>query len=446
MNTCGGWEAARERVRQRVGVRAFGTWFSEVSGDLRERVLVLECPDVFVRDWLAARYGDVLRESAPEAQRVELRVAGEGARAPAARAAGQARPDRAGAPQGVPAASTASPPELDFDGFVAGPQNALALEAARAIADGRAGRCNPLLLVGPSGVGKTHLCQAIVRGLEDAVVYRSSEEFTSEVTQAIRADRMPAVRERYRRAANVLILEDVQFLRGKRATQAELFHTLDHLVARGRPVVLTADRLPQELEELDPNLSSRMAAGLVAHIGPPELQTRRAILKSRAAGGGIRLPDDCLELLAARPTTSVRALVAGLNQVVARATLLRRQLSLELVREALAAVELPGRRCTLDEIRELVARTYSLSQDELASRSKVHRIARPRQLGMYLCRWLTDASLKEIARAFGRSDHTSVVYAVHAVEKRTAAKPQLRYELEALAAKLGGNLPRPGSR
>jgi len=247
---------------------------------------------------------------------------------------------------------------------------------------------------------------------------------------------MANVRQRYRRSANVLILEDVHFLRGKRATQVELFHTIDHLLARGRSVVMTSNQSPAELHELDPALRSRLTSGLVAHIGPPELATRYEILRAKAAAGGVRIPDRCVEQLAVRPISSVRELLAGLNQVVARATLLKQTITEELVGEALSAVEVPGRRRSLEEIIDLVARAYSLDADMLRSRSRRRRITRPRQLAMYLCRRYTDASLAEIGRALQR-DHTSVLYAIDVVERRTLEQPQLRYELEALAARLG---------
>jgi chromosomal replication initiator protein len=411
-------------VRQQIGARAFDQWLGGVEGRVEGDVLVLDCPDAFVRSWVQGRYGDMIRDASPVAS-VEYRVPGRSAERPA--------PSEPEAP-GEPLAPVA-PVQSSFDSFIAGPANALALEAARAVARGEAGRCNPLVLTGPSGVGKTHLCQSIRSGAGANAVYRSCEEFTSEVTQAIRGDRMPAIRHRYRRNANLLILEDLQFLEGKKATQVEFFHTLDHLLERGRPVVVTADRSPHELGGLDPKLASRLASGLVAYIGPPEADTRLAILRAKSAAGGVRVPDDCLELLATRPVTSVRDLLAGLNQVVARATLLKRAITAELVQEALAASVVPGAHWTLDEIIALVARTYSVTPDDLRSRTRKRHIARPRQIAMYLCRRYTDASLKEIGRTLQR-DHTSVLYAIDAVERRTLEHPQLRYQLETLSARL----------
>ena len=183
-----------------------------------------------------------------------------------------------------------------------------------------------------------------------------------------------------------------------------------------------------------------MTAGLVARSAPPSEGTRLAILRDKASRGGVRLSAECLQQLAARPVTSVRDLLSGLIQGVARGLLLRRPITPELVTEALRAVEVPGRRHSIEEIRALVARTYALTDAELRSRSRKRRVVRPRQFAMYLCRRYTDASLKDIARAFGR-DHSSVLYAVDVVEQRIVEQPQLRYELEALAARFS-----PGDR
>jgi chromosomal replication initiator protein len=215
----------------------------------------------------------------------------------------------------------------------------------------------------------------------------------------------------------------------------ELFHTLDHLLARECAVVLSANRVPHELAGLDPALRSRMTSGLVARIAAPELDTRRAILRDRAAAGGVRLPEACLETLASRPVRSVRDLVAGLNQVIAHATLLRRPITPELVATALSDVEISAPVHTLEQILELVASAYGLSRADLSRRSRERRLARPRQIAMYLCRRYTDASLAEIGRALGR-DHTSVLHATRSVEARIAERPQLRYELEALARRV----------
>ncbi len=427
--TTGGWETVRTAVGQRVGEAAFEAWIRTLDGRLEGETLVLRCPDRFTRDWVRSRFGRTIEECAPAARSVEYRV-DPGALAP---------PPTRAEPVAEPAEPSCAQEQL-FERFVVGPGSALALEASRAVARGEAGRCSPLFLVGGTGSGKTHLCRAISGQVGSAALYRSSEEFTTEVTEALRAGQMPRIRQRYRRQANMLILEDVQFLAGKRATQVELFHTLDHLVAHGRTVVFTADRGPSELDELDPKLRSRMASGLVARIAPPEAETRRAILRERAARGGVRVPDECLELLAARELASVRDLIGGLNQVVARASLLRAPITPELVAQALDAVEMPGRARSIEEIVLETARAYGLAPEALRSRSRKQLVVRPRQIAMYLARRYTAASLADIGRAFAR-DHTSVMYAIDVVERRIVERPQLRYELEALAARVSGSPP-----
>jgi len=432
--TTGGWELVRSALGKRVGASAFDAWFRTLDGRLEGETLVLRCPDRFTRDWLRSRFGQVIEECAPGAREVDYRVDPTVPQSPR-------EPERIESLE--PASESLEPAcaqEHLFERFVSGPGSALALEAARAVARGEVGRCNPLFIVGGTGSGKTHLCRAIYGAVGSAAVYRSSEEFTTEVTEALRAGQMPRIRQRYRRQANMLILEDVQFLVGKRATQVELFHTLDHLMSHGRTVVLSADRQPSELDELDPKLRSRMASGLVARIAPPESVTRRAILRERAARGGIRVPAECLDLLAERELASVRDLIAGLNQVVARASLLRAPITPELVGQALAAVDMPGRPKSLEEIVGEVTRAYKLAPEALRSRSRKRLVTQPRQVAMYLARRYTSASLADIGRAFGR-DHTSVMYAIDVVERRIVERPQLRYELEAIAARISGSPP-----
>jgi chromosomal replication initiator protein len=422
----GGWEAVREAVRQRVGSSAFDAWFRGLEGQLEQNVLVLRCPNRFTREWIRARYGRLITEVCSSIERVEYQVdpkLSDRTDEPKRRGRGPTAPPRS------------VPDETTFDTFVAGPSNALALEAARAVARGQAGPCSPLALAGPSGVGKTHLCRAIQATVDGPMLYRSADEFTSEVTRAMRTGQMEEIRHRYRRSLNVLILEDVQFLAGRKATQIEFFHTLDHLLSERKRVVISADRLPHEIEGLHEGLRSRMACGLVAYIGPPELNTRRAILREKAASGGVRLDAECLEILATRPVDSVRDLLAGLNQVVARASLLRARPSPELVNAALEAVDVPGRRHAPEEVAAMVARAYSVTPADLPSRSRKRRIVRPRQLAMYLCRQYTDASLLEIGQLFHR-DSSSVRYAIEAVERRVLEQPQMRYELESLGARL----------
>jgi chromosomal replication initiator protein len=426
----GGVGSVQEAIRRRIGSAAWSAWFRDLRWREEGDRVIVECPDPFTRSWILSRYGEVLDEAAPG----HTLLCSEAASSREARGRpppGRVAEARSRAPRTEP---------IDFDSFHYDAGSALAFEAARAVARGEAGRCSPLVFAGGEGVGKTHLCRAIAREVGETCVYRSAEEFTGEVTRAIRERRTEEIRHRYRRALNLLILEDVQFLSGKRATQIELFHTLESLLARGKTAVLSCDRSPGELESFEPELRSRLASGLVARIEPPAEKTRLAILRAKAAAGGVRLDEECLCLLADRPVRSVRALLAGLNQVVARATLLRQPVTPALVHQAIDALDVMRGGLGLVQIVERTARAYGVGLAELRGPSKAQRLTRPRHVAMYLARRYSGASFQEIGLALGR-DHTTVMYGVERMEQRILERPQLRYELEALIARFDAHRP-----
>ena len=278
------------------------------------------------------------------------------------------------------------------------------------------------------------------------VLYASAETFTNEFMASIRGKRMEEFKRRFRNGCDMLVVEDVQFLGAKRATQLELFHTLTHLIDVGARVVLTSDRLPRSISGLDPRLGSQMAAGFVAEIERPDAQVRRRILASKAAAGGVRLPDDCLDLLVERVRANVRDLIGVLTQLVASAALLKRPIDRELTRAALHKVAPePGDARHLDAkaVIQVVAAFFQKSPEALASRSRRRDVLVPRQLAMYLCRRYTDASAGEIAKAFGRS-HPAVNNAVRVVELRMLEHAPLRYQVEALTERLDALRRRSG--
>ncbi len=341
-------------------------------------------------------------------------------------------------PASQPAAQLALP--HTFDTFVVGPGNALAREASLAVARGRALGGGPLCLVGPAGTGKSHLARAVVhearRGGAQKALYTSAEAFTSELMVSIREQDTPAFRRRFRRECDLFVLEDVQFLEGKNATQLELFHTLEHLRLVGTRVVLTADRLPRELTRLDSRLASQLSSGLVAEMDLPDRELRRDILRDRASRGGFRLPSDCLELLVDTVHGSVRDLEGVLMQLVGSAALLGRPIDRALAESALRKVAGPsGPALSLDDVIDSVAQFFGVRRSELAGRSRRRVTLRPRQLAMYLCRQYTTASLSEIGRALGR-DHPAVANAMRAIERALLERAPLRYQVEELAARL----------
>jgi chromosomal replication initiator protein len=344
------------------------------------------------------------------------------------------------------ASSAAAPLQLElpyrFENFIAGHCNALAREAGLAVARGQQLRVNPLYVFSRAGLGKTHLARAIaVEALGHAggrVIFAPAEAFTNEFLAAIRARETQRFKRRYRDGVRLLVVDDVQFLRAKRATQLELIHTVAHLMDVGARVVLTGDRMPRDYQDFDPRLRSQLSAGLVAELEAPDAAVRREILRRKAAAGGVRLPEECLELLVESVRGSVRDLESALIQLVASASLLKRKLDLELTRAALQKLHpapIAARKLGAREVIDVVAAFFSLRPDALAARTRRRDVLWPRQLAMAMCLRHTDASAAEIGRLFGR-EHTAVRNAARSVERRILERARERYQVEELGARL----------
>jgi chromosomal replication initiator protein len=433
---------------------ALEAWISPLVARSEGGRLCLLCPTPFhrerVRERFLARITGCVEQEAGRALEVKLlldpsdrrKAAGPGLDAAGAATAGApARGERAAAPR-RPAPPVQRELPCTFENFVVGPCNALAREASYAVARGRQRPLKLLYLTAKPGMGKTHLARAIVEEARGAggerVFYGSAESFTNDFTSSLRARRMDHFKRRYRQRCDLFVLEDVQFLRAKKATQLEIFHTLTHLLDVGTRVVLTADRLPREIDALEQRLRSQMSAGFVAELEPPNATVRREILRAKAAAGGVHLPADCLELLTECVRGSVRDLEGVLIQLVASASLLKRKIDLELTRAALhkIAPDSAGpRRLEPGAVIEAVAAFFRTRPERLAARSRRRDVLLPRQLAMYLCRRYTDAPLAAIGRALGR-DHPAVSNAVKSIERRILESAPLRYRVEALCARL----------
>jgi chromosomal replication initiator protein len=356
------------------------------------------------------------------------------------RAAVRIRPEARRAPQTGARARALSP--YTFDNFVVGPCNALAREAALTIARDQGLALNQLYITAEPGMGKTHLSKAIaaeaerMRGAE--VRYTSAEGFTNEFVSALRSRKTEEFKRRYRDRCQILVVEDVQFLESKTATQLEFFHTVQHVLDAGGRVVLTGDRMPQDMPELDSRVRSQLGAGFVAELEPPDAQVRRAILRSMAARGGNRLPHDCLDLLVESVHGSVRELEGVLIQLVTTASLLKRPIDEDLTRTAIAKKVLPKRgpsQLDIGSVIQVVAGFFQTTPELLACRSRKKQVLVPRQLAMYLCRRFTDASVGEIGEALNR-DHPSVRNAIKKIERAIMERPPVRYQVEALSDRL----------
>jgi chromosomal replication initiator protein len=455
------WDGVVCRLGAELPAFALEAWLRPLVAELRGDALRLACPTAFHRDRVRERFLPAIRRAASAEAGAELDVElvlaqesprrrADAAPAPAravdsAGRVGDAEPRAGRAPAPRPAGRRAQ--QYGFDDFVVGPCNALAREAALAVAHDRQQGVDPLFLTSARGLGKTHLAQSIVqearRSRAGRVLYGSAEGFIGQFTAAIRGRQMEDFKRRFRERCDLLVLEDVQLLSAKAATQLELFHTISHLLDVGARVVLTADRLPRDIAGLDARLASQMASGLVAALEPPDLCVRRRILAGKAARGGVRVPDACLDLLAESVRGSVRDLEGVLIQLVATASLLDRPVDLELTRAALHKLEAPREarpRLRPEAVIAVVAAFFQTTPAALASRSRRRDVLVPRQLAMFLCRRFTDLPLGAIARAFGR-EHPAVANAVRAVERRMLERAPLRYQVEALSARLGALAP-----
>jgi len=331
-------------------------------------------------------------------------------------------------------------PRYVFDTFVVGSGNRLAHAASLAVAEKPARAYNPLFLYGGVGLGKTHLLHAIgnscqARGLN--VLYVSSEEFTNDLITAIRTHTTQAFREKYR-SADVLLIDDIQFIAGKESTQEEFFHTFNTLHGQDKQIIVSSDRPPKALVTLEERLRSRFEWGLTADIQPPDLETRLAILRSKAERTGRQISDDILEGIARRVQSNIRELEGALNRILAFADLSGTSLTPNLVEVALADL-LPQRSDIAPaKIIELVAKEWQTSVEDLLGRDRSQKIAQPRQVAMYLMRKETDASLPQIGEVLGGRDHTTVMYAIEKIAGDIETKADLRKRVVNIKQQLYG--------
>lgn len=438
------WSVLAAELRAAVGDSLFDVWLAPVRvGAYDGARVVLQAP-AETREWIVERFGRILETSvaATLGPQVELAVDD---------AAGEPVAD-ARTPEPVAAPLAASPgqqanPRYTFDQFVIGGSNRFAHAAALAVAENPGTAYNPLYLCGPPGVGKTHLLHAIATYLETyaggmRIRLTSAEAFANEFIGALQGGGIEAFKARHR-GVDVLLVDDVQFLMAKARTEEEFFHTFNHLRDAGAQIVLTSDRPPRDLAKLEDRLRDRFESGLVAQVLPPDIQTRRAVLRKRAALDGIPTPaPDVIDAIAQRITVNLRALEGALIRVVAFASLTSRPVDTDLADEVLdelgPAQERAGTRRapTVDEIQSVTCEAFGVTRQELLSTSRAARVAWPRQVAMYLAREHTDASLPTIGAEFGGRGHTTVLHACRRTAERIAADPEVGQTVTDLSTRL----------
>ncbi len=444
------WVEIRDDLRKRVGKDNYVTWIEPLKlSTLQDGVANFAVPTTFFGDWVKRNFAEQilhhLHRSGAAVDRVEFAL---DRKAPAelVKPAEAAPRKRVAEDKEVPGAPLDS--RFTFDSFVVGKPNELAHAAARRVAEGGPVTFNPLFLYGGVGLGKTHLMHAIAHELQTRqpelrVLYLSAEQFMYRFVQALRERQVMDFKELFR-SVDVLMVDDVQFIAGKDSTQEEFFHTFNALVDQNKQIVISADRAPGEIKGLEERIKSRMQCGLVVDLHPTDYELRLGILQQKAELYHAQYRDliiapGVLEFLAHRISTNVRVLEGALTRLFAFASLVGREITLDLTQDCLADIlRASDRKVTIEEIQRKVAEHYNIRLSDMIGPKRVRTIARPRQIAMYLAKQLTSRSLPDIGRRFGGRDHTTIMHGVRKIEELMTSDSQLSDDLQMLKRLLQG--------
>ena len=418
----GVWNEISGRLRETLNENTFSTWFAEVdAAEITDDEFVLSVPNDFTREWIEGHFLDLISAALAEVageRSIRLRIAERAAKQ------SQAPNDEPKLAQPAPQFPPSINAKYTFDSFVIGSSNRFAHAAALAVAEAPAQAYNPLFIYGGTGLGKTHLLQAISQYVGEhpgnlSVRYVTSETFMNDFINSLRDKRIEGFKQRYR-TYDLLLVDDVQFFEHKERIQEEFFHTFNSLYESGSQIVMSSDRPPRDIATLEERLRSRFEWGLITDIQPPDLETRIAILRKRVKTDNINVPDpQVLTVIAGRVTTNIRELEGALTRVVAFCSLTGRPMNEELAQDVLKDVfpqgDLP--QVTIERIQEIISDRFGLSLDELCGDRRSQNIVYPRQVAMYLSRELTDSSLPKIGKQFGGRDHTTVIHATSKIAR-----------------------------
>jgi chromosomal replication initiator protein len=410
------WAEVAGRLQGALNTTTYKTWFAEASGaELADEAFVVAVPNDFTREWIEGHYMSLIaaavRDATGHARRVALTVATR-------------EPEVTAEPPPKPRGDSGINPKYTFDSFVIGSSNRFAHAAALAVAEAPAQAYNPLFIYGSTGLGKTHLLQAMSQYVAEhsgqlTARYVTSETFMNDFINSLRDKRIEGFKQRYRNY-DVLLIDDVQFFEHKERIQEEFFHTFNALYESGSQIVLSSDRPPREIATLEERLRSRFEWGLITDIQPPDLETRIAILGKKVKTDGITITDgEVLTFIASRISTNIRELEGALTRVVAFSSLTGRPMTVELAQEVLKDVFPQGELAavSIQRIQETVSDRFGVSLDELCGDKRSQNIVYPRQVAMYLSRELTDSSLPKIGKEFGGRDHTTVIHATSKIAR-----------------------------
>ena len=438
------WNDALVYIQEKVPKQVFETWFTPVVLDrIEDTTAYLAVPNKFFGEWLGEHYRDLLAEAVSVAQgggHLDVSFVVNHKQAPSSSPAQQESGPADTAGRGFVASRSKRGvqlnPKYTFKSFVVGAGNQFAHAACMAVAEQPAKAYNPLFLYGGVGLGKTHLLNAIGNYLAERsdlrIAYLTTEQFTNEVINSIRYDKMIDLRKRYRNV-DMLMIDDIQFLAGKERTQEEFFHTFNTLYEAHKQIVLSSDRFPKDMPDIEERLRSRFEWGLIADLQPPDVETRIAILRKKSEDERIALPEDVIHFLATTMKNNIRELEGSLVRVGAYSSLTGQTITLDMAKNVLR--DLIGDKkkiVSIEDIQEAVGSKYHLKIADLKSRRRSKTLVHPRQIAMYLCRELTDASFPEIGRQFGGKDHTTIIHACRQITKAKETDSTLHTTLEGL--------------
>ncbi len=436
------WQSVRDDLLSHYGEAIFSSWFAKLHMlEVSSTRVLLAVPTNFMRDWIKSNYLSTINQLwqhySATVQEVEITASPN---LPEFYGPAKLRAEIIKAEEKIEEDIWSSPldPRFTFENFVVGPPNQLAYAAALSVAESKTAvsESNPLFLYGSVGLGKTHLMHAIAWQIKKAnprkVIYMSAEKFMYQFVRALRSKDVISFKERFR-SVDVLMIDDIQFICGKDSTQEEFFHTFNALIDNNRQMVISCDRSPSDLDNIEERIKSRLGWGLVADVHSTTYELRIGILQSKVEQMNMSVPQNVIEFLASKITSNVRELEGALNKVVAHSTLIGREITLEntqdILRDLLRANE---RIITIEEIQKKVATKYNIKASDMSSNSRSRDVVRPRQLAMYLSKILTPKSLADIGKKFGKKDHTTVIHAVRKIEELSVEDKEFKEEVDLL--------------
>lgn len=435
------WNKSLSKIEEKVGSSATELWFRPIKLlQLKEQQATIDIPNRFFRDWIEDNYPDLIAESLGSILGfpVSIHYRTEEKIDPIVKKMDMKLESRR---KSLASRGIYLNPKYTFENFVVGSSNKFAQAAARAVSETPGRTYNPLFIYGGVGLGKTHLINAVGNAMIDRdpnliVLYVSSEQFTNEVVSALRHDKMGEFKEKYRNL-DVLLLDDIQFIANKTATQEEFFHTFNALYEKQRQIVVSSDRPPKEITAVTDRLRSRFTMGLIADIQPPEIETKVAILLKKAETERINIPEDTSYYLASKVKSNIRELEGCLIRLGAQASLTGRPIDREMAKDILRdLIEEDEKPVSVDHIQKIVCEYFGLKLTDIKAKKRTKEIALPRQIAMYITKQLTEMSLSDIGKGFGGKDHATVIYAYKQIEEKRAKDEAFNRMIEGLLRKI----------